>query len=256
MGTIEMERDRRGVATLWLSNRGRLNALSNAMVFGLCEALAGLAEDETCRAVVLRGRDGVFCAGRDLKDLGALQDAPADEVSLMYDFMERMNRAVYFCPHPVVAVVERYALGIATMMVSWADIAVAAEDAVLGYPEVRHGIVPYGAVPTMLNAMPRKAVAELLLTGRKIDAAEAVRLGIVSRAVPAGGLEQAVDDTLADLVAGDTTALSRIKLFLRECEGLGYSDGIVAATRLAKAGTGRDGTRNGIDAFLDRKTRP
>lgn len=251
MNRVYMERDGCGVTTLWLDNPGRLNALGNAMVFDLCAAMAELADDASCRVVVLRGRDGVFCAGRDLADLAALQAAPPADVERMYDAMEEMNRAVYGCPHPVVAVVERYALGIATMMVSWADIAIAEDGAVLGYPEVRHGIVPYGAVPTMLNTMTRRGVADLLLTGRKVRAPEAVALGLLTRAVPPERLDAEVEQSLSDLLAGNSAALKRIKQFLRECEGLGYDEGIRAATRLAKAGTGNAETRRGLDAFVD-----
>lgn len=116
MSGIDIDRDERGRVTLWLSNPARRNALSNVMVRQLCEAMAALAGDDTCRVVVLRGRDGVFCAGRDLHDLGELQKAPPAEVERMYDLMEEMNRAIYFSPRPVVAVVERYAYGIAAML--------------------------------------------------------------------------------------------------------------------------------------------
>src|SRR4030095_17101284 len=98
-------------------------------------------------------------------------------------YMRAINEAIYFSPLPVISVVERYALGIATMLVSWSDIALAEEGAMLGYPEVHHGITPYGAVPTMLNTMNQKAMLDLLLTGRKISAAEALRLGILTRVV-------------------------------------------------------------------------
>jgi enoyl-CoA hydratase/carnithine racemase len=255
MGRIESERDDRGVLTLWLDNPGRLNALSNAMVLGLCEAFGSLAHDTDNRVVILRGRGGVFCAGRDLKDLLALQSAAPGEIAAMYDRMEEMNRAIYTCPLPVMAVVEGHALGIATMLVSWTDIAIAADTASLGYPEVRHGIVPYGAVPTMMQTMPHRAVMELLLCGRKIDAAEAVRLGIVSRAVAAADLEQQVEATITELLAGDAIALTRIKQFARHCEGLSYDAGIGAATRMAKSATARSsGAGAKIAAFLERKS--
>jgi methylglutaconyl-CoA hydratase len=70
---IQVERSDRGVATVWLDNPKHLNALSNSMVIGLCEELPRLADDAGCRAIVMRGRGGVFCAGRELGDLKALQ---------------------------------------------------------------------------------------------------------------------------------------------------------------------------------------
>lgn len=250
---IQSERDDRGVVTLWLNNPGHLNALSNRMVVGLCEEMSRIAEDRTCRAIVLRGRSGVFCAGRELRDLKALQSAAPDEVATMYRYMQRMNEVIYHSPHPTISVVERYALGIATMIVTWTDIALAEEGALLGYPEVHHGITPYGAVPTMLNAMNQKAMLDLLLTGRRIDATEAVRLGIVTRAVPIDRLTEHLDSVLADLLRGSAVAIARTKQFVRQCETLTYQQGIEAATDMAIRGVSAPEMRQGLSTFLERR---
>jgi methylglutaconyl-CoA hydratase len=250
---IQTERDDRGVVTLWLSNPARLNALSNGMVIGLCEAMSRLAEDQSCRVIVLRGRGGVFCAGRDLRDLKALQSAAPEDVAQMYAYMQRMNEVIYHSPQPTISVIERYALGIATMIVTWTDIALAEEGALLGYPEVHHGITPYGAVPTMLNTMSQKAMLDLLLTGRRIDAAEAVRLGIVTRAVPVDRLSEHLDSVLADLLRGSAVAIARTKQFVRQCETLTYQQGIEAATDKAILGVGAPEMRQGLSGFLERR---
>jgi enoyl-CoA hydratase/carnithine racemase len=252
---IETERDDRGVVTLWLNNPAHLNALSNRMVIGLCEAMLHLADDRTCRAIVLRGRGGVFCAGRDIRDLQALQSARPEDVAEMYAHMQRMNEVIYHSPHPTLSVVERYALGIATMIVTWTDIALAEEGALLGYPEVHHGITPYGAVPTMLNTMNQKAMLDLLLTGRRIDAAEAVRLGIVTRAVPADRLAEQLDAVLADLLRGSAAAIARTKQFVRQCETLTYHQGIEVATDKAILGIGAPEMRQGLSEFLARRAK-
>ena len=81
MSEIQVERSERGVATVWLDNPRHLNALTDAMIIGLCEELPRLADDTTCRAIVLRGRGGVFCAGRELRDVKALQGAGLDDVA-------------------------------------------------------------------------------------------------------------------------------------------------------------------------------
>ncbi|RDJ27817.1 enoyl-CoA hydratase/isomerase family protein [Bosea caraganae] len=253
MSGIEVERSASGIVTLWLSNPGRLNALSNQMVAGLVAEMTALAGDASCRAVVLRGRQGAFCAGRDLNDLAALQTAPPEEVERMYDLIEGMNRAIYFCPKPVVSVVERVALGIGTMIAGWADIVIAEETAKLGFPEVRHGIAPYGAVPSLLKLMRPRDAADLLLSGRTFDAHEAMRLGLVSRAVPAARLEQELEETLTAILAGKPGALEETKRFLRHCEELGYEDGIALATKNAKAKTGNAELKDGLGAYAGRR---
>lgn len=254
MSGIDVERDDRGVVHVWLDNPGRLNALSDRIVIGLCEAFARLAEDESCLAIVLRGRGGVFCAGRDLRDLSALQSQGPEAVARMYRYMERMNEAIYFSPRPVICVIEKYALGIATMLATWSDIALADEGAELGYPEVRHGITPYGAVPTMLNAMSQKAMLDLLLTGRRIGAPEAVRMGILTRAVPADRLQGELDQVLADILRGSAAAIRRSKQFVRDCETLSYRQGLAAATDKHILGIGAREVREGLAAFLDGRT--
>ncbi|TCR62483.1 enoyl-CoA hydratase/isomerase family protein [Bosea sp. BK604] len=256
MSGIDVERSAAGIVTLWLNNPGRLNALSNRMVAGLVAEMTALAADASCRAVVLRGRQGAFCAGRDLNDLAALQSAPPEEIERMYDLMEGMNRAIYFCPKPVVSVVERFALGIGTMIVGWTDIAIAEETAKLGFPEVRHGIVPYGAAPSLLKLMRSRDVADLLLSGRTFLAPEAMRLGLVNRVVPAGRLEEELGETLTGILAGKPGALEETKRFIRHSEELGYEDGIALATKNAKAKTGNAELKDGLGAYTERGKRP
>lgn len=254
MSELEVERDDRGLVTLWLNNPKHYNALSNRMVIGICEEMPRLAEDRGVRAVVLRGRGGVFCAGHELGDVKALQSADLDAVTAMYGYMQRMNEVLYYAPQPVIAVVEKYALGIATMLASWADITIAADGTLFGYPEVHHGITPYGAAPTMLNTMGQKAMMDLLLTGRRIDAEEAVRVGIATRAVPAERLEAELEGVLEGLFRGSAAAIRKSKQFVRECETLTYQQGIAAATDKAILGVGMPETRKGISAFLDKRS--
>jgi enoyl-CoA hydratase/carnithine racemase len=253
MSGVQVERGAQGVATVWLSNPGRLNALSNQMVIGLGEELPRLAADESCRAIVLRGRDGVFCAGRDLTDLKALQGADAAAIKAMYGHMQRMNEVIYYSPQPVISVIERYAFGIATMIATWTDIALAEEGAQLGYPEVHHGITPYGAVPTMLNSMNQKAMMDLLLTGRRIRAEEAVRLGIITRAVPPARLDAELNEVLEHLSRGSAAAIRKSKQFVRDCETLTYREGIKAATEKHIHGLANPETKAGLAAFADKR---
>lgn len=253
MSGVEVERGAYGVATVWLSNPRRLNALSDRMVIALGEELPRLASDDACRAIVLRGRGGVFCAGRDLADLKALQSSNAAAIQAMYGHMQRMNEVIYYSPQPVISVIEKYAFGIATMMATWTDIAIAEENAELGYPEVHHGITPYGAVPTMLNAMGQKAMMDLLLTGRRIKADEAVRLGILTRAVPAQRLHAELADVLEHLSRGSAAAIRNSKQFVRECETLTYRQGMAAATDKHIQGLANPETKQGLAAFADKK---
>jgi enoyl-CoA hydratase/carnithine racemase len=165
-----------------------------------------------------------------------------------------MNEVIYYSPRPVIGVFEKYAFGIATMLASWTDIALAEVGAQFGFPEVQHGITPYGAVPTMLNVVNQKALMELLLTGRRITADEAVRLGLITRAVPADQLAAELDKVLAALSRGSPAAISKTKQFVRRCETLTYQQGIEAATDRAILGLGMPELQEGLAAFLDRRS--
>lgn len=250
MTGIDLERDERGIATVWLANPRHRNALTDAMIVALAETFPKLGADPGCRAIVLRGRDGVFCAGRDLGAVKALQSAGRDAIERMYRAMATLNHAIYDAAPPVVAVVEKYALGIASMLVSWSDIAIAEDGALLGYPEVRHGITPYGAIPTMRNCMSQKALLDLLLTGRKVAAAEAVQLGLLSRCVPGHRLEGELGGVLDDLLRSSATVLRRSKRFVRECERYSYREGMAAATAQAIEGITSPEMQEGIAAFV------
>ncbi len=250
---IEMERDDKGIVTLWLNNPKHLNALSNKMCFDFCEILPRLADDKTVRAILLRGRGGVFCAGRELRDIKELQTKDFDTIKHMYDHMQKMNEVIYYCPHPTVSMIEKYALGIASMIVNWTDIAIAEENAQLGFPEIVHGITPYGAIPTLLNGIPRKAAMDLAITGRKIKAPEAVRMGLITRSVPADRLQAEVDGVLADIGKGSAAAITKSKQFLWQCENLTFLQGMTAATDKSITGVLQPEMKQGISAFVDKK---
>jgi enoyl-CoA hydratase/carnithine racemase len=252
-GTIELERDDRGIVTIWLNDPKRYNALGDEMVRGLIANMNKLAGDNSVRAIVLRGRNGVFCAGRNLSDLQKLQSSGFDNIKTMYDDMQRINEVIYYSPHPTVAVVEKYALGIATMIASWADITIGESGTLMGFPEVQHGITPYGAAPSALNVMSPKKAADLLITGRKITAVEAVEYGLITRAVPASELAKEYDKVIADIMLGNPAAIRKTKQFMRDCEHYTFQQGMSVSTDKAIAGIGMPELSKGLDAFLNKK---
>jgi enoyl-CoA hydratase/carnithine racemase len=105
----------------------------------------------------------------------------------------------------------------------------------------------------MLNTMSQKAMLDLLLTGRRIDAAEALRAGIVSRVVAREALDDTLRSVLADLLAGNAAAIRRSKQFVRACETLTYGQGIAAATDKAILGARSPDLQRGVAAFVTRR---
>ncbi|MBL8675725.1 MAG: enoyl-CoA hydratase/isomerase family protein [Rhodospirillales bacterium] len=254
-GRIELERRGDGVATLWIDNTGHRNALNDALIDALADNVRTLGADATCRAVVLRGRGGIFCAGRELRDLKALATADLAVITATYHRLRLLNEALHLCPAPTIAGVDTYAFGAGATVASWCDIAIAEEDALMAYPEVHHGIVPSPAMMALLRGVPRKAAMELVLTGRRIDGVEAARINLVTRAVPKGRLAAAIDETLSGILRGSAEAIARTKAFIVACEDAGHRSAMLSAVDSISIGLTSPETRRRIDAFLDRSDR-
>jgi enoyl-CoA hydratase/carnithine racemase len=184
---VHLERDD-GVATLSIEGRTYLNLLGPGVFEGLRQRVQECGEDEGLRAIVLRGAgDRAFSAGVDLHEMKDLDPLRAEE------FIRTLHgaaRSLLNAALPVVVAIRGPCLGGALELTLAGDIRVAAEDAIFGLPEVRVGL------PSVIEAslLPRTVglgrARKLLLTGETIDAAEALRLGLVDQVVAGCALEQ------------------------------------------------------------------
>jgi methylglutaconyl-CoA hydratase len=252
-GRIDVEVDARGVGIVWIDNPEHRNAMNNGLIDALIGGFERLSADDACRLVVLRGRGGLFCAGRELRDLRELNQSPLDRIEAAYERLRRVNEVIYFCPKPTVCVVEKYAFGLGATLVSWCDMAIADDGAQLSYPEVHHGITPAPAVMALQKGIGRKAMMDVLLTGRRIPVAEAVEMGLVNRAVPKDRLDASLEDTLASLLRGSPSALRRTKEFIWHSEEAGHKAAMASAVASISMGLVSAETRDGIGAFLDKR---
>jgi enoyl-CoA hydratase/carnithine racemase len=171
------------VATVTLDRPEALNAISTELARDLAEAVEPLATDPGVRAVVLTGAgERAFCVGADLKQRAGFDD---HGWLVQREVFRRGFAAVRRCPLPTVAAVAGFALGGGTELALACDLVVAATDATFGLPEVRLGLVPAGGGTQLLVRRVGRSVAkDLVLTGRRVGAAEAHRLGLVDRVVP------------------------------------------------------------------------
>ncbi|SFP45029.1 Enoyl-CoA hydratase/carnithine racemase [Amycolatopsis arida] len=188
-GTVELTAEG-GVAVLRLNRPDRLNAVSPALVGDLLTALDAVSSDPGVRAVVLTGNGRAFCAGHDLKEPAAGGDSRA-----RIERLQEVTRRLRGCPAPVIAAVHGYAIGAGAEFALGCDLVLAADDAVFAFPEVGLGLSVTGAASRLLPLLvgPLKA-KELVLLGERVDAATALRLGLVNDVVPAGELtDRALD---------------------------------------------------------------
>ncbi|MBN8902042.1 MAG: hypothetical protein BGO51_26845 [Rhodospirillales bacterium 69-11] len=255
MTTCAIERDwlHPGIACLWISNPSHRNAMNDELIEQMIAAVGALARDPACRLIVVRGRGGIFSAGRQLNDLRRLQDGPMADVQATYERLRVLNAAFHECPVPTLAVIERFAYGAGATIVSWCDMALAEDEAFLCYPELQHGIVPSPAVMALLQSVPRKLAMELLLSGRKVHGPEAARIGLITRSVPAGSLQAALDEIIAGVRRSAPTATRRLLRFMATADAMSLRDAMVEAVDSISAGLLEPDAREGIAAFLEKR---
>ncbi|GAB3273127.1 enoyl-CoA hydratase/isomerase family protein [Sinomonas notoginsengisoli] len=173
----------------------RLNALRTEHWEALERAAVALASRRGLRAVVLRGRGGVFCAGSDLREW---EHAPMAEVDRSFWQLEQALRAIEDLPVPTVAVVEGVAAGGGCQLALACDLQVTAATAQVGMPISRLGILPSASFATrMALRIGPSQTKDLLYGGRMLSGEEAHRMGLVSTLVPEGGVEAEVERLLA-----------------------------------------------------------
>jgi enoyl-CoA hydratase/carnithine racemase len=201
-----------GVARVTINRPERRNAMSWEVMRGLRQVLSEAAQDSEVRVVVLAGAgDEAFCAGADLgKMTGA--DEPEAGILAVHEargVLADVFRALWELGKPTVARVQGFALAGGFGLALACDLVVASERARFGAPEVNVGLWPYMITVPLVRSMPPKQALELMLTGRRVDAAEALRLGFVTRVVPHGELDAAVTE-LAETLAAKSPAVMKL----------------------------------------------
>ena len=188
------------IARLTIDREARRNALSWTVMTELRAALAEAKRDPQVRVVVLTGAgDKAFCAGADLT--GMAEGAGFAQLHDDRGELARLFRDMWELGKPTIARVRGFALAGGFGLALACDLVVAADDAQFGTPEINVGLWPYMITVPLCRSMPPKKVLELMMTGRRVGAEEAERIGFVNRVVPAGELDAAVDELAATLAS-------------------------------------------------------
>ncbi len=238
-------------AVVTIDDPERHNPLSNEAMAGLAEAVTRAAGDETIRVVIITGAgDRAFSAGGDLS--GGFMDTPIGrhgERGALADLFRNLRR----CPKPTIARVNGHALGGGFGLAAACDIVIAAEGALLGTPEIRVGLWPMMISAVLKPLVPQKALFEMMATGRRISADEAMRLGVVSRVVPAADLDSAVDETVEALLRYSPATLALGKSAFYAIEDMDLDTALDHLhIGLTAAGTTEDAAE-GIAAFIGKR---
>jgi enoyl-CoA hydratase/carnithine racemase len=241
-----------GVCEVILDRPEALNALDTAMAVRLAQACAELAADRAVRAVVLSAAgERAFCVGADLKERNRLSDA---EFLAQREVFRAAFGGLLSLPQPVIAAVHGYALGGGCELALSCDLIVADETAVFGLPETTVGLVPGGGGTQLAQRKlgPGRA-ADLIFTGRQVPAAEAERMGLADRLVPAGKAAQHALDLAERIAVNSPVAVRAAKRAIRQGGGIGLLAAMEvedAAWRTAALSADR---REGIAAFNEKR---
>jgi enoyl-CoA hydratase/carnithine racemase len=240
------------VATVTLNRPDVRNAMNTAMREELLRCFTALATDDDVRVVVVTGAgERAFSAGADIREFVEPQ-APVQlrEQRRRLDFRQVMDR----CPQPIIAAIRGVALGGGLELALACDIRIAADDALLGLTEINLAIIPGGGGTQRLpRLIGRGKALEMILTGTRIGAAEALRLGLVERVVPAGDVLTAAFALARDLAGKSPIALRYAKEAVVKGLQLPLADGIRLENDLSTLLRTTEDRVEGARAFLEKR---
>lgn len=253
MDRLDLTIDARGVAWVRLNRPDRHNAMDAAMIGELTEAADRLGRDPAVRVVVLTGAGRSFCAGGDLAWMQAQMRADAQARAQGAQSLADMLGALDRMPKPLIARVQGPAFGGGLGLISVCDVAIGVGGARFGLTEVRLGLIPATIGPYLVARMGAAQARRVFFSGRVFDAAEAVALGLLARAVPDAMLDTAVEAEIAPYLAAAPGAVAAGKRLVADL-ARPVDDAQIAQTVAALIARWESAeSAEGISAFFEKR---
>jgi len=251
--TLKLATDDRGVATLTLARADKHNAMSAQMIDELTQAAAALAADDAVRVVVLTGAGKSFCAGGDLGWMQAQREMDGPTRSAEAEKLATMLGALNTLPKPLIGRVQGNAFGGGVGMATVCDVAIGVDTLKMGFTETRLGIIPATIGPYVLARMGEGRARRVFMSARLFDAAEAIDLGLLARAVPADELDGAIEAEVVPYLSCAPGAVAAAKQLARDL-GPRIDAQVVEHTIAALADRWEtEEAAEGIGAFFDKR---
>lgn len=244
--------ERRGDALwIWIDREARRNALNTNVLDGIGTAVDRAEGDASIRALVLTGvGEKAFCAGADLSKGTDTFNAAPDEPTTDFG---RLARKVRMAGVPIIARVNGACVAGGFGLLSLCDLAIAADTARFGLPEVKVGVFPMQVLVFLRNVMSARHIAELCLTGDLITAQRAAEMAIINQVVPMAELDGAVEGLIAKLRAASPMALRRGKQALFAMEMMAFPEALAFAEAQIALVSRTTDAREGITAFNEKR---
>ncbi|MCK5913378.1 MAG: enoyl-CoA hydratase/isomerase family protein [Desulfuromusa sp.] len=203
-----------GVATVTVSRPKAMNALNEQTLLELQAAFIDLSKDNSVQVIILTGQgEKAFVAGADI---AAMQSLSALEARQFAKLGHQVMHHIEACPKPVIAAVNGFALGGGCELALGCDIRIVAENARFGQPEVNLGVIPgFGGTQRLARLIGKGRALELIFTGNMVDAAEAYRIGLANKVVPADQLLDTAKKMAATIISKGSYAVQLAKEAVR-----------------------------------------
>ncbi len=248
---IDVERDGH-VATITINRPDKLNAFDTEQLEALLERVRELSAEGEVRAVIITGAgDRAFAAGADIAEM---RDKSPSEAFAFARLGHAVGRAIELAPQPYIAAVNGYALGGGCEIALACDIRLAADSAVLGQPEVTLGIPPgWGGTQRLTRLVGPGAAAELIFTGRRVNAEEALRIGLVNAVYPREQLMDRAREMAQQIAANAPLAVRASKEAIRRVFDVDVEAGLAYEAQLFALTFDTVDQKAGMTAFLERR---
>ncbi|MFP2468072.1 2,3-dehydroadipyl-CoA hydratase PaaF [Pseudescherichia vulneris] len=237
------------VLQLTLNRPQARNALNNALLTQIADALDAAQQDSGVGAVVITGTERVFAAGADLQEM-----AQKDLAATLNDIRPRIWARIDAFSKPLIAAVNGYALGAGCELALLCDVVVAGDNAAFGLPEITLGIMPgAGGTQRLIRCVGKSLATQMVLSGKSINAQRAQQAGLVSEVHP---VELTIEYALglaATMAKHSPLALQAAKQALRQSQEVALSAGLAQERQLFSLLSATDDRREGINAFLDKR---
>jgi enoyl-CoA hydratase len=252
MQNIKTE-NRDGILWVTIDRPKVLNALNAQTVGELEQAFTAARDDAAVKAVIVTGAgDKAFVAGADINELATLTPATAKETS---ERGQRVFLEIERFPKPVIAAINGFALGGGCELALACHIRIASDKAQIGLPEVTLGVIPgYGGTQRTARLLGKGKAFELVCTGDRISAADAERIGLVNKVVPADQLQSAAEEMAKRIASRSPMAVRAAIEAINRGTDMSLEDGLLLEAALFGLLSSSEDMREGMNAFLEKRT--
>ena len=237
------------VATIKLDRPKALNALNSGMMGEMADALEKLEKDDAIGCVILTGSEKAFAAGADIKEMAELDylDIYKGDIFESHEAIDRFRK-------PIIAAVSGYALGGGCEIAMMCDFIIAADTAKFGQPEINLGVMPgIGGTQRLIRAVGKSKAMDMCLTGRMMDAQEALTSNLVSRVVPLDSLMDTAQEAAAKIAAQSQPIAMMTKETIKASFEMTLAQGVCLERRVFQSMFTTQDQKEGMAAFSEKR---